>query len=310
MNMDTKEKKNARMTDTIGIMMTIAGGCLWGLSAACGQYLFDVKGATAKWMVPIRLILAGSLMVLYFIIREKKEAFRIWKKKRDAIDVVIYGLAGLMLCQFTYYYTIELSNAGTATVLQYISPVLIMILVCIGEKRVPKVMEVVALVLAVLGIFLIATHGDITHLAISKEALAIGLFSAWTVVVYNMQPRRLMLYYPTPYLLGWGMVIGGIVLAFAFKPWQYSVNIDGGVILAFAAIIFLGTISSFSLYMQGVKLIGPGRASLYCCVEPIAATLICAVWLKEPFAAIDIVGFGCIIATILILGFLDLKKSA
>ena len=302
--MEIKETK-----EKLGILMTIAGGCLWGLSAACGQFLFDVKGATAKWMVPIRLILAGSLMLFYYIIREKKEAFRIWKKKRDAIDVIIYGIAGLMLCQFTYYYTIELSNAGTATVLQYISPVLIMILVCIGEKRVPKVMEVVALVLAVLGIFLIATHGDITHLAISKEALAIGLFSAWTVVVYNMQPKRLMRYYSTPYLLAWGMVIGGIVLAMVFKPWQYTVQIDLGLILAFGTIVLLGTISSFSLYMQGVKLIGPGRASLYCCVEPIAATLICAVWLKEPFAAIDIVGFLCIIATILILGFLDLKKG-
>ena len=306
--METKEKKNSQMSETLGILMTIAGGCLWGFSAACGQYLFDVKGATAKWMVPIRLILAGSLMVFYFIIKEKKEAFRIWKKKRDAIDVMIYGLAGLMLCQFTYYYTIELSNAGTATVLQYISPVLIMILVCIGEKRIPKMMEIIALLLAVLGVFLLATHGDITHLAISKEALVIGLFSAWTVVIYNMQPRRLMLYYPTPYLLGWGMVIGGIVLALLFKPWQYSVHVDGGVILAFAAIILLGTISSFSLYMQGVKLIGPGRASLYCSVEPIAATVICAVWLKEPFAMMDIMGFLCIIATILILGFLDLKK--
>ena len=307
--METKDIRQSGMSDTIGILMTIAGGCLWGLSAACGQFLFDVKGATAKWMVPIRLILAGSLMLFYYIIREKKEAFRIWKKKRDAIDVMIYGLAGLMLCQFTYYYTIELSNAGTATVLQYISPVLIMILVCISEKRIPKIMEVVALVLAVLGIFLIATHGDIKHLAISKEALVIGLFSAWTVVIYNMQPKRLMRYYPTPYLLAWGMVIGGIVLAMLFKPWQYEVHVDLGVILAFGTIVLLGTISSFSLYMQGVKLIGPGRASLYCCVEPIAATLICAVWLKEPFAAIDIVGFLCIIATILILGFLDLKKG-
>ena len=307
--MATKDTMKSGMSDTIGILMTIAGGCLWGLSAACGQFLFDVKGATAKWMVPIRLILAGSLMLFYYIIREKKEAFRIWKKKRDAIDVMIYGLAGLMLCQFTYYYTIELSNAGTATVLQYISPVLIMILVCINEKRIPKIMEVVALVLAVLGIFLIATHGDIKHLAISKEALVIGLFSAWTVVIYNMQPKRLMRYYPTPYLLAWGMVIGGIVLAMLFKPWQYEVHVDLGVILAFGTIVLLGTISSFSLYMQGVKLIGPGRASLYCCVEPIAATLICAVWLKEPFAAIDIVGFLCIIATILILGFLDLRKG-
>ena len=66
--METKDIMKSGMSDTIGILMTIAGGCLWGLSAACGQFLFDVKGATAKWMVPIRLILAGSLMLFYYII--------------------------------------------------------------------------------------------------------------------------------------------------------------------------------------------------------------------------------------------------
>ena len=59
----------------------------------------------------------------------------------------------------------------------------------------------------------------------------------------------------------------------------------------------------------GVKLIGPARASLYACVEPIAATLLSAFWLHEPFALIDLLGFAMIIATILILGYSDLKAQ-
>ena len=73
--------------------------------------------------------------------------------------------------------------------------------------------------------------------------------------------------------------------------------------------IGLGSIGGFSLYMHGVKLIGPARASLYSCVEPIAATLLSAFWLKVPFAAIDLVGFAAIIGAIMILGFMDLKKQ-
>ena len=61
--------------------------------------------------------------------------------------------------------------------------------------------------------------------------------------------------------------------------------------------------------MHGVKLIGPARASLYACVEPIAATLLSAFWLHEPFALIDLLGFAMIIATILILGYSDLKAQ-
>ena len=294
----------------IGILITIIGGICWGLSGTCGQFLFNHKGITSKWLVPVRLTTAGLIMLLYFIGREKKAAFRIWKTKRDIVDILVYGIAGMMLCQFTYFYTIELSNAGTATGIQYLAPAIIMVLVCLGDRRMPKIPEVLALVLAVLGIFLIATHGNVHQLAISKETLVVGLISAGTVVIYNLQPKRMLTIYSTPYILAWGMTIGGILLGLIFKPWEYTVQFDLSVILAMFGVIGLGSIGGFSLYMQGVKMIGPGRASLYSCVEPIAATLLSAVWLKVPFAAIDLVGFACIIATILILGYIDLKKDA
>lgn len=304
-----EEKKSKKASGMLGVILTIIGGCFWGFSGTCGQYMFDHKGVTSKWLVPIRLTTAGLLMLIYFIGKEKGQAFRIWKKKRDIIDILIYGIAGLMLCQFSYFYTIELSNAGTATVIQYISPALIMLVVCINDKRVPMLSEVLSLALAVLGIFLIATHGNIHQLAISKEALIVGLLSSFTVMLYNLQPKRMLTIYSSPYILAWGMTIGGIVLALIFKPWEYSVNFDMGILGGLFGVTVIGSIGGFTLYMEGVKMIGPSRASLYSCVEPIAATLLSALWLKVPFAAIDIAGFACIIATILILGYSDLKKS-
>lgn len=308
--METKNgDRKAPAANAVGVLITILGGCLWGFSGACGQYLFEQKGMTSKWLVPVRLIAAGFIMLFYYVIRERGRAFRIWRKRRDAVDVIVYGVAGLMLCQYTYFTTIELSNAGTATVIQYIAPAIVLVLVCLMERRFPKAVEVTALVLAIVGIFLIATHGDIRHMALSPKALTIGLFSAVTVVIYNLQPRRLMAYYSTSYLLAWGMVIGGILLAFIFKPWSYTYHPDAGFLLALASIIILGTMVAFSLYMQGVKMIGPERASLYACVEPIASTLLTVFWLKAPFTGMDFAGFACIIATILLLGYSDLKKA-
>ena len=105
------------------------------------------------------------------------------------------------------------------------------------------------------------------------------------------------------------MTVGGIVLAAVFQPWNFHYEPSASLILAFLAIVLLGTVTAFSLYMHGVKLIGPARASLYACVEPIAATLLSAFWLHEPFALIDLLGFAMIIATILILGYSDLKAQ-
>ncbi|SFM34272.1 DMT family transporter [Pelosinus propionicus] len=284
-----------------GILLTLLGGGFWGLSGACGQYLFEYKGATSEWLVPIRLLLAGYAMLAFFLIKDRKSTLSVWKTKKNAIDIIFYGLAGMMLCQYTYFATIENSNAGTATVIQYLSPVMIMAVVCFMEKKLPNIAELVAMACALLGVFLIATHGNINQMIISKEALFYGLNTAIAVVIYNLQPRNLMKQFSTPLLIAWAMVIGGTVLCIIFKPWIYSPIIDLEAVMALTAIILFGTIVSFCFYMQGVKLIGATHASMYASVEPVSAALLSFLWLKVSFEIVDFVGFALIILTIFIL---------
>ena len=97
------------------------------------------------------------------------------------------------------------------------------------------------------------------------------------------------------------MLIGGTLLAILRKPWQYHPRMDAETEIALAVIILFGTIASFSFYMQGVKLIGPEKASLYACIEPVAATLFSALWLRVSFAPIDLLGFACILATLFLI---------
>ena len=46
-----------------GVVMTLTGGILWGLCGSCGQFLFQYKEATSNWLVPIRLMGAGILIL-------------------------------------------------------------------------------------------------------------------------------------------------------------------------------------------------------------------------------------------------------
>ncbi len=284
-----------------GIVITLIGGVLWGLSGACGQFLFSYKEACSDYLVPIRLTVAGFLLTVFYLFRHPGYSAGIWKNKKSAVTLLIYGVFGMMLCQYSYFKAIEYSNAGTATVLQYLSPVLIMLVMCIWEKRLPNVVDCLAVLLALTGVYLLATGGRPDQLVISGQALLWGLFAAVTVVAYNLIPRGRMRTYPAPFLLGWAMLIGGIALALLRKPWQYHPIIDGEAIACLAVIIFLGTIVSFSLYMQGVKLIGPEKASLYACVEPVAASLFSFLWLHEAFTWVDIIGFLCILSTLFLI---------
>ena len=293
--------KQMKPNKQLGILITLAGGCLWGLSGACGQFLFSEKNACSDWLVPIRLVTAGFLLTCFYLVRHPDFSRRIWSGKKSALTLIGYGILGMMLCQYSYFKAIEYSNAGTATVLQYLSPVLIMLVMCIREKRLPGVVDIVAVLFALTGICLLATHGQTGSLAVSSRALFWGLFSAFTVVLYNLIPEGLMKEYPTPFLLGWAMLIGGVLLCILRKPWRYHPVMDAESLICLGAIILLGTIASFSLYMQGVKWIGAEKASRYACVEPVAATLFSCFWLHTAFTGMDVAGFFCIISTLFLI---------
>lgn len=311
MHENDKNKINTKKGTIIGTFLTIAGGILWGISGVCGQFLFQSKDVTASWLVPLRLVTAGFLLLCYYLIRDKGKAFDIWKTKRNRIDIIIYGLAGMMLCQYSYFQTIEWSNAGTATVIQYLGPALIVVWVCLQTRRLPEKKEVLGVILAVTGIFLIATHGNPTTLALSQKALIMGLISAVSVVIYTVKPARMQAEFDTPLILAWGMLIGGIALTIAFRPWNNKVIFDGETFTALTFIILFGTMAGFSMYMTGVKMIGSVRASLYSCVEPVASMVLTAVWMKVSFTTPDLIGTAFVIATIIILALPSpLKKGS
>lgn len=311
MHENDKNKIYTKKGTIIGTFLTIAGGILWGISGVCGQFLFQSKDVTASWLVPLRLVTAGFLLLCYYLIRDKGKAFDIWKTKRNRIDIIIYGLAGMMLCQYSYFQTIEWSNAGTATVIQYLGPALIVVWVCLQTRRLPEKKEVLGVILAVTGIFLIATHGNPTTLALSQKALIMGLISAVSVVIYTVKPARMQAEFDTPLILAWGMLIGGIALTIAFRPWNNKVIFDGETFTALTFIILFGTMAGFSMYMTGVKMIGSVRASLYSCVEPVASMVLTAVWMKVSFTTPDLIGTAFVIATIIILALPSpLKKGS
>lgn len=311
MHRNDKNKINTKKGTIIGTFLTIVGGILWGISGVCGQFLFQSKDVTASWLVPLRLVTAGFLLLCYYLIRDKGKAFDIWKTKRNRIDIIIYGLAGMMLCQYSYFQTIEWSNAGTATVIQYLGPALIVVWVCLQTMRLPEKKEVLGVILAVTGIFLIATHGNPTTLALSQKALIMGLISAVSVVIYTVKPARMQAEFDTPLILAWGMLIGGIALTIAFRPWNNKVIFDGETFTAFTFIILFGTMAGFSMYMTGVKMIGSVKASLYSCVEPVASMVLTAVWMKVNFTTPDLIGTVFVIATIIILALpTPLKKGS
>lgn len=282
-----------------GALLTIFGGILWGFSGTCGQFLMQTKGLTSNWLVPIRLLTAGLLLLFICYRKEGKKVFRIWKK--DVVGIVVFGTVGMSMCQYTYFTAIGASNAGTATVLQYIGPVLILIYISLRNMQLPRWNELAAIGLAVFGTFLLATHGDPKSMVLSEKALFWGLLSAVALAVYTVQPGKMLKEYGSSVVTAWGMLIGGVLLCMLFRPWSIAVVVDATVLAGMAVVVVAGTVIAFACYMEGIRLVGPKKGSLYASVEPVSATVFSVLWMHVSFGLMDFFGFLCIISTIYLL---------
>ena len=293
------ENSNNQQNITKGTLIVLTACFFWGFSGVCGQFLTQNKGITIPWLVPNRLVFAGLIMVIMGFISQGRQFLSIWKN--DAKRLLVFAIFGMTFCQFSYFSSIAASNAGTATVLQQISIILIMLYICLKSKKLPNKKESLSLVLAMVGAFLIATHGIPNTLVMSPAGLFWGLCNALAVSLYTLIPVKLIKRYGALSATGWAMLIGGILLQIAFQPWTMSVNIDNQVIYGLIVIIIFGTILPFSMYLRGVVLAGATRASMMTNVEPLTATIISATWLGSKFHPMDILGSICVLSTIFIL---------
>ena len=292
----------------LGIVFAITGGIFWGFSGTCGEFVFKNYDVNSTWLCSVRILTAGLILLAVSIVKYRPQLFELFKNKKDMLMMLLFGVFGLLMSQYCYLTAISYSNAGTATVLQYLGPVMIMVITCFVGKRLPKLTELLALALAVGGTFLIATHGNIGSMTITTGALVFGLLSAVGLVFYTMLPSKIIPKYGTIPVIGCGMTAGGVILLVAVRPWTYDVQIDLAGISAIAALIAVGTVLAYTVYLMGVEHAGAVKASVACSVEPVAAAVFSALWIGNKFAPLDIVGFVAIISAVVILSLA--KKKA
>lgn len=288
-----------------GTMLTLLGGIMWGFTGTCGQYLLQSKALTSNFLVPIRLTLAGLILLAYCIAKSGRRAFDV--VRHDAKAILVFAAFGMALCQYTYFSAIAASNAGTATVLQYTGPVLILGYMSLKKRTMPRGTELLAISLALLGTFLLATHGRPGEMAMSPAALFWGLLSAVSLAVYTVQPGRLLESYGSPAVTAWGMLIGGVMLLAAFRPWTMDVSIDVPTVIGILMTVLVGSVFAFTAYMEGVRCVGPKKGSLYASIEPVSAAVFSCLLMGARFELMDLAGFACILSTIFLLA-MDKKE--
>ncbi|MGG1597864.1 EamA family transporter [Paenibacillus naphthalenovorans] len=294
-----------------GVFMVLCAAVCWALSGIAAQLFFQHFAAAPGILVSIRLLSAGVIMILLqSLIQGTKNAFSVWSHKKDRLTLLVFGLIGMLGVQYTFFAAIHHGNAATATLLQYLGPIFIIVYVSLQFRRMPGSRELIAFLLALTGIFFMTTSGSVDSLTITLEAFIWGILSAIAAAFYTLFPAKLLKAWGPVSVVGWSMVIGGVGLSLFHPPWFFDWS--QGSLLLFALLAFIvivGTITPFYLFLDSLRFVTPAQASILGSAEPLTAVLVTTVFLHTPMDPVQLLGSLCIIVSVLVLALRSARKD-
>ncbi|MEO2248858.1 DMT family transporter [Staphylococcus saprophyticus] len=292
----------------LGIILAILGASFWGLGGTVSDYLFKQQNIDINWYVTARLLISGFLLLTIFkILNPRQSIFIVFRNVTNTIQLLIFSTLGMLLVQYAYMASINYGNAAIATLLQYIAPVYIILWFIIRKKETFKLFDVIAILLTLTGTFLLLTNGSLDSLMVSSSSMIWGIISGLSLAFYTIYASNLLSKFPAILVVGWEMLISGILMNFKAPIWQFTISqIDISVILYLAFGIILGTAMAFFFFIKSLNYLSAKETTLFGTIEPVMAIVASALWLKVVFLPFQLLGIVLIIILILAL---SLKKD-
>ena len=110
-----------------GIIWAAVASAMWGISGTVLQLISQNLAIPATWMLSMRTFSAGVILLVISVFLYGKKIFNVFKTRATTISVISYAILGLMANLLTFYYAIQTGNASAATILQYLSPLFIVL---------------------------------------------------------------------------------------------------------------------------------------------------------------------------------------
>ena len=262
-----------------GTIYSLLSGLIWGICGILGEFFFTHYQVSSGWITSMRLTIAGGFVLILSSFKFRSQLFDLWRNRNNYLPFLAYAILGIFSVQYFFYLCVEYSNATTATILQFISPVFILIYNRIIYKKKASKKAIFYVLTAMLGVFLMATKGDLSKLSITPLALLTGLLSALGVMFNVILPQPFARKYGFVPTVGWGMMLAGLFSNFLYPVYRISFQLDWVSILICLTIAFFGTAFAFFLSMKAVSLVSPLVVSVVSASEPLSSAILSVLFL-------------------------------
>ncbi len=245
---------------------------------------------------------AAFLIILPFAWNHLK---RDWVAIRGKLGIMLLvSVTGIGVFNTLQYWSLEYTTALNTLLLQSAGPPIVAVwsLALLGVRLTPA--QAIGILLSMIGVLIILTHGDVTTLAniqFNKGDLlflvALTSFGLYSVLTLKRPAIHGLSFAAFTFGAGSAALIPLLIYEFFTRP---RMSFDAHNLLTLFYVAVFPSIVAYLCFNRGVQLIGANRAAPFFHVVPVFGAVMAMVFLGELPQAFHVIGFALVLAGVYI----------
>jgi drug/metabolite transporter (DMT)-like permease len=292
---------------TSGLVIALIAAATFGMSGAFIKPLLEAGWSPAA-AVTARALIGGIVLAPFAVAQLRGSWAALWRSRWRVLAMALIGVAGT---QLVYFAALQRIPVGTAILIEYMAPLLLVGFVWATSRRIPKAVVLIGSVVALVGLVLVVSPSARGSFDILGLVFA-GLGTVGCAVYYVIAARPSDGLPPVA-LASSGLIIGGGVLAFLgligvlpFSATFGTTRLFGASVpwwLPLAIVGILATAVAYAASITASEILGSRLASFMGLLEVVAATFYAWILLGEKLSIAQLIG------GVLILGGIAFVRS-
>lgn len=280
-----------------GILLVAISAASFGIMPIFAKMAY-AAGASTYTLLFLRFLVGAVFMLTLMLVRR----LPLPSKKETAAFLLLGGI-GYTSQSFCYFTALNYTTAGTASLILYTYPALVTVASALFFKEKLTGRKLLALVLALIGAFIIIGRdfqADLTGILLSVGA---ALFYTAYILVSSRIVKEGMGIQSSAYIMAGAAFAFGIMNIFTgFKPPAQAAGYIAVILLA-----LISTVLALWAFFTGMGKTGPSTASLVSILEPVVTVLAAALILSEKLTVNTVIG-GSLVFLALLMTLLHKKE--
>lgn len=289
--MHSHMSKGRQLFGTVLVVISASGFGLLGIFA---KYAFAAK-VNVITLSTFRFLIAAIIMWLVLLIRRENPLVTC----KQLLALLALGISGYAVMSSLYFSAVKLIPASITAIIMYTYPVIVTLLSSqIDQERITKY-KVFSLLLSFFGLVLVVgpVIKGLNFKGVSYAGVNAVIYSLF-IVLSNKLVAKINPLVVTVYIIS-AAAVTLTLMGLATGSLDFAVNVRGWLAVAGTAVF--STVVAILTFFQGMKVVGPSRASIISTLEPVVATLAGFLLFSEKLIWVQIFGGMMVISAVMLL---------